>query len=106
MLADHGLALSVPRLRHVLLAASFVAHFLVIGWLVMPARIEQVTDRRVHSVVVELQLLGAPHQPCITVWVERQDGCVVTRHQICARAAASLGEGWRVVKPESTTTMP
>ena len=105
MLADHGLALSVPRLRHVLLAASFVAHFLVIGWMVMPARIEQVRDRPVYS-LVELQRLGAPHQPCITVWVERQDGCVVTRNQICARAAASLGEGWRVVMPESTTRTP
>ena len=81
--------------RHVLLAASFVAHFFVVGWLLIPAPIEQVRDRPEYMM---LELAQATHQPCTTLWLERHDGCVVTRKQICEGSAASLGEGWVVVK--------
>jgi len=84
--------------RHVLLAASLVAHFLVIGWLLIPAPIEQVRYLPQY-VTLDLATLRPSRQPCTTLWLEHQDGCVVTRKQICKGSASSLGEGWVIVKP-------
>ena len=82
MLADHALELPRPQRRHVLLAASFVAHALVIGWLLAP-RVERVEYA---AEPMWLQMIQFPplRQPCIFITVRHHSGCLVTERTICA----------------------
>ena len=75
-----------PRARHVLIAASFVAHVVVIAWILL-GRVERVED------LPQYQLIEfAPRLPCPDfVWIEYRSGCVVTRQMVC-RSAVSIDD--------------
>jgi hypothetical protein len=81
IVADRGVDYR-PRVRHVLIAASVLAHLSVIAWIVCSGLVEQI------KAAPESYVVGfAPRLPCANVvWIEHQHGCVVTRRPVCARA--------------------
>ena len=69
-------------MKHALIAVSLVAHALVIGWVMMPPRLEQVIDRPDTALA-----WFEPRLPCLRwTWIEHHSGCVVTREAVCQRS--------------------
>ena len=92
MLADRAVELSPAQVRTArLIAASFLAHLLVIGCLVFTS-FERVANGPTYLVVALEPTLRRPCEHIL--WREQQDGCVVTRKRLCVPApAVTAGPG-------------
>lgn len=77
-----------------LIAASLLAHVLMVAWLVVPDPLEQVVDFPPELALLDVSM----PRPCFDyVWIEYRSGCVVERQAVCP---SSLREVRRVVEDQ------
>jgi hypothetical protein len=69
-----------------MLAASLVAHALVITWLVFPDPLEQLVSKPAYVLAEMLPPSRCPDY----VWIKRQSGCVVTLQAVCRRSLEAV----------------